>query len=48
MVPDFSTTVATGDHLLVVNTAETQEATETRLRQVSQRGRLAGWLNYDA
>jgi cell volume regulation protein A len=48
LVPDPSATVATGDHLLVVSTAETQEATERRLRQVSQRGRLAGWLDYDA
>lgn len=43
LVPDPRTTLAAGDHLLVVSTAEVQEATEQRLRKVSQGGRLAVW-----
>lgn len=47
MVPDARTTFRSGDHLLVVSTAHVQQTAERRLRQVrqvSQRGRLAGWL----
>ena len=48
MVPEPTTTFAAGDHLLVVSTAESQVAAERRLRQVSQGGRLAGWLDDEA
>jgi cell volume regulation protein A len=44
MVPDARTTFRSGDHLLVVSTAHVQQTVERRLRQVSQRGRLAGWI----
>jgi potassium/hydrogen antiporter len=44
MVPDPTTSFSVGDHLLVVSTADVQEAAERRLRQVSRAGRLAGWL----
>jgi cell volume regulation protein A len=47
LVPDRTATFAAGDHLLVVSTAEAQEAAERRLRQVSRHGRLAGWLDSD-
>ncbi|HEX5772416.1 MAG TPA: cation:proton antiporter, partial [Nocardioidaceae bacterium] len=47
MVPEATTTFSAGDHLLVVSTAEAQEAAEHRLRQVSRRGRLASWLEAD-
>jgi potassium/hydrogen antiporter len=47
MVPEATTTFSPGDHLLVVSTAEAQEAAEHRLRQVSRRGRLASWLEAD-
>ncbi|HEX6248289.1 MAG TPA: potassium/proton antiporter [Nocardioidaceae bacterium] len=45
LVPETTDTFSPGDHLLVVSTAEVQEATERRLRQVSRRGRLASWLD---
>lgn len=48
LVPDPTATFADGDHLLVVSTAEVQEATERRVRQVSRAGRLAGWLDPDS
>lgn len=48
MVPDRTTTFAAGDHLLVVSTAEVQEAAVRRLRRVSRVGRLAGWLDSGA
>ncbi len=48
MVPEATTTFSAGDHLLVVSTTECQEAAERRLRQVSRRGRLAGWLEDDS
>ena len=48
IVPESTTTFAAGDHLLLVSTAEAQQAAERRLRQVSLAGRLAGWLNPDA
>lgn len=48
LVPDPTATFAAGDHLLVVSTAEVQEATERRVRQVSRAGRLAGWLDPDS
>jgi potassium/hydrogen antiporter len=47
MVPESTTTFAAGDHLLVVSTVEVQQATRRRLHQVSQSGRLAGWLDDD-
>lgn len=47
MVPEATTTFSAGDHLLVVSTAEAQEAAAQRLRQVSRRGRLASWLEAD-
>ncbi|MFZ5847316.1 MAG: potassium/proton antiporter [Actinomycetota bacterium] len=47
MVPDPNTTIAAGDHLLVVSTAEVQAAVEQRLRKVSQGGRLASWHDPD-
>lgn len=48
LVPEPTATFARGDHLLVVSTAEVQQAAEQRLRQVSRAGRLAGWLDPDA
>jgi cell volume regulation protein A len=34
-----------GDSLLIVATVEVRELTESRLRAVSRRGRLARWFN---
>jgi potassium/hydrogen antiporter len=42
-VPSPRTTLRHGDQLLIVATAETRRAAEDRVRQVSRRGRLAGW-----
>ncbi len=42
-VPDRRTTLRRGDELLVVALETVREATEERLRQVDQGGRLAGW-----
>lgn len=42
-VPSPQTTLRHGDQLLIVATAETRLAAENRVRQVSKRGRLAGW-----
>jgi cell volume regulation protein A len=42
-VPGPSTTVETGDDLIVVVAANVRPATEARLRAVSTHGRLAGW-----
>jgi potassium/hydrogen antiporter len=42
-VPSPSTALRHGDQLLIVTTAEARHAAETRVRQVSQAGRLAGW-----
>lgn len=47
LVPELTSTFAVGDHLLVISTAEVQQATERRLEQVSRSGRLAGWLEPD-
>ncbi|MGI8899653.1 MAG: potassium/proton antiporter [Nocardioides sp.] len=45
LVPDERTVLRKGDDLLVVTPRKLREATETRLRAVSQRGRLADWLD---
>jgi cell volume regulation protein A len=42
-VPSPHTPLRHGDQLLIVATAETRRAAEDRVRQVSKRGRLAGW-----
>jgi potassium/hydrogen antiporter len=42
-VPSASTVLQGGDSLLVVTTARARAATERRIRDVSRRGRLAGW-----
>jgi cell volume regulation protein A len=42
-VPAPSTVLRRGDDLLVVTTAQVRARAERRIRQVSQRGRLAGW-----
>ncbi len=44
LVPELRTTLRSGDDLLVVTPRKLREATETRLRQVSENGRLAQWL----
>ncbi|MBA2464074.1 MAG: potassium/proton antiporter [Nocardioidaceae bacterium] len=45
LVPDERTVLRKGDDLLIVTPRKLREATETRLRAVSQRGRLADWLD---
>ena len=42
-VPDPTTVLRHGDSLLVVATAKARGPAERRIRQVSRRGRLAGW-----
>ena len=42
-VPSPNTALRHGDQLLIVATAETRLAAESRVRQISQEGRLAGW-----
>ena len=42
-VPAPNTALRHGDQLLIVATAETRLAAESRVRQVSKGGRLAGW-----
>ena len=42
-VPAPNTALRHGDQLLIVVTAETRLAAESRVRQISQGGRLAGW-----
>lgn len=42
-VPSPQTTLRHDDQLLIVATAETRLAAESRVRQISKRGRLAGW-----
>jgi len=42
-VPAPNTTLRHGDQLLIVATADTRLAAESRVRQISQAGRLAGW-----
>jgi cell volume regulation protein A len=43
-VPGPTTEIRGGDVLLVVTTASAREETERRLRAISRRGKLAGWL----
>ena len=43
LVPEPNTALRSGDELLLVVTAGARDAAETRLRQVSQNGRLAQW-----
>ncbi|MGN6723743.1 MAG: potassium/proton antiporter [Marmoricola sp.] len=45
LVPEGRTVLRHGDDLLVVAPRSVREATEQRLRDVSERGRLASWLN---
>jgi cell volume regulation protein A len=42
-VPDRHTSLRTGDHLLLAVSDHAREATEARLRAISQGGRLAVW-----
>ena len=42
-VPNPSTPLRRGDQLLIVTTAEARRQAEQRVREVSERGRLAGW-----
>jgi potassium/hydrogen antiporter len=42
-VPGPATVLRQGDSLLVVTTAQARAAAERRIREVSRRGRLAGW-----
>jgi len=42
-VPSPNTALRHGDQLLIVATAATRLAAETRVHQISQEGRLAGW-----
>jgi cell volume regulation protein A len=44
LVPERRTVLKSGDELLVVTPRRQREATEERLRQVSEHGRLAKWL----
>jgi cell volume regulation protein A len=44
MVPERRTVLRAGDDVLVVTPRKLREATEGRLRQVSENGRLAQWL----
>jgi potassium/hydrogen antiporter len=44
IVPDEKTTLAAGDHLLLVTSSRARSLAERRLRAVSRRGRLAGWM----
>jgi cell volume regulation protein A len=43
-VPGPTTTLLTGDRLLIVASAAVRERTERRLRAVSRSGKLAGWF----
>ncbi len=45
LVPERRTVLRSGDDLLVVTPHKLREATEARLRQVSENGRLAQWLD---
>jgi potassium/hydrogen antiporter len=42
-VPTLRTPLRHGDQLLIVATAESRQAAENRVRQISLEGRLAGW-----
>ena len=44
LVPERRTVLRAGDDLVVVTPRKVREATENRLRQVSQNGRLAQWI----
>jgi cell volume regulation protein A len=44
LVPEARTALRHGDDLVVVTPRKQRVATERRLRQVSESGRLAGWL----
>lgn len=44
LVPELATRIVKGDELLIVVPAAQRRATEARLRAVSERGRLAGWV----
>ena len=44
LVPERRTVLRHGDDLLVVTPRKLREATEARMRQVSENGRLAQWL----
>jgi cell volume regulation protein A len=46
-VPTERTVLRTGDDLLVVTPRKVKDQTEQRLRAVSQRGRLAHWIEDD-
>jgi potassium/hydrogen antiporter len=46
-VPTDRTVLRTGDDLLVVTPRKIKDQTEQRLRAVSQRGRLAHWVDRD-
>ncbi len=45
LVPELRTVLRHGDDLLVVTPRRVRERTEARLREVSERGRLAQWLS---
>ena len=47
-VPDRTTSLRSGDRLLVVADRDVREVAERRLREVSRGGRLARWLEDDA
>jgi len=44
LVPGPTTTLRTGDRLLIVTSSAARQPTERRLRAVSRAGKLAGWL----
>ncbi|HXS64688.1 MAG TPA: potassium/proton antiporter [Streptosporangiaceae bacterium] len=44
LVPGPTTTLRTGDRLLIVTSSAARRPTERRLRAVSRAGKLAGWL----
>jgi len=47
LVPERRTALRHGDDVLIVTPRKLREATEQRLRQVSENGRLAQWLSDD-
>jgi cell volume regulation protein A len=44
IAPDANTRIRAGDQVLIVTTEAAREATERRIRDVVQRGRLARWF----
>ena len=44
IAPDANTRIRAGDQVLIVTTEEAREATEQRIRDVVDRGRLARWF----